>query len=221
MGLWNKKPEDKKDDQSKSEADLLVERLGATIDERLKPLSEKVESVASWQARVEEQFKTETPPDANKNPDGTELTPEQKQANRESALLALTVQANARITESECIASIQSGWPQLVAEARATFAKTPWQRKAQADYAEYCNNVVDMLVGREAKKGGLRYDSKNSRFMIEDSAAKTGGENSPLNDPELTWVDEHSGKTLTASEQLAKLRIDPKEFADFMKRGAN
>lgn len=221
MGLWNKKPEEKKGgDQTKSEADLLVERLGATIDEKLKPISEKVEAVSAWQTKLEEQFQ-DPPPDPNKNADGSEITPEQKSEKHNATLLAMAVQTNARVTENECIAAIQGTWPQLVAEARELFVKTPWQRKAQADYPEYCNNIVDMLVGRAAKKGGLRYEKNSDKFLIEDSAAGTVGEDSPLNDPDLTWVDPRNPNRppMTASEQLAKLRIDPKEFAESMKRG--
>jgi hypothetical protein len=206
------------DQQSKSEADLLVEKLGASIDERLKPLTEKVEGIASWQSKIEEQFKAETAPDPNKNSDGTELTAEQKAERDKNALFALTVQANARITETEVLNAIQNKWPQFVAEARGIFAKTNWQRKTQADYPDYCNNVVDMLIGREAKKGGLGYDSNTSRFFVEDSAASTGGEDSPLNNAELTWTDERTGRTLTASEQLARLKIDPKKFTEWMKQ---
>lgn len=220
MPSWFKK-EEKKDDgsQSKSEADLLVEKLGATIDERLKPLRDEFSALKNdWDSIKAEATKTD-PPDPTKNADGSEVTAEQKAEREKTTLFALTVQTNARITENECIGSMQQNWPHLINEARELFQKTPWQRKAQPDYAEYCGNVVRMLVGREALKGGLRYDQKASRFLIEDSTTKTGGEASPLNDPDLTWTDPNTGKTLTASEQLRKLNIDPEKFAESMKRG--
>lgn len=219
MGLWNKKQEEKKgDDQSKSEVDTLVEALSAKFEETLKPIREKVETVANWQAKIEEQFK-EPPPDPNKKPDGTELTEAERLDRDNKANFALNVMNSARFTENDCISAIQDQWPQIVAEARQIFATTPWQKKTERTYPDYCQNVVDMLVGREAKKGGLRYSKKESKFFIEDAAPGTGGNDSPYNNPDLTWTDPRNpNKTLTASQQLAKLGIDPEKFAEWAKQ---
>jgi len=219
MGMWSKKTEEKKDGESKSEVDALIDGISARFEETLKPIREKVESVASWQAKIEEQFK-EPPPDPNKKADGTELTEAERLDRDNKANFALNVMNAARFTENDCIQAVKDQWPQIVAEAKQLFAGTPWQKKTEPNYAQYCQNVIDMLVGREAKKGGLRYSNKDSKFFIEDASAGTGGEDSPYNDASLDWQDPRSGKRLTASEQLAKLKIDPKEFAEFMKREA-
>jgi hypothetical protein len=217
MGLWNKKADEKKDDQSKSEVDTLVEALSAKFDEKLAPIKEKVESVASWQAKIEEQFK-EPPPDPNKKPDGTELTEAERLDRDNKANFALNVMNAARFTENDCIQAVKGDYPQIVNEAKTIFAQTPWQKKTEPNYAQYCTNVIDMLVGREAKKGGLRYSNKESKFFIEDASATTGGNDSPYNNPDLTWTDPRNpSKTLTASQQLAKLKIDPEEFAKWAK----
>lgn len=223
MGLWNKKPEGD-GTQSKSEADLLIEKLGpvigAAIDEKIKPLSDGFQKLqGEWDGLKAEAGKTD-PPDPNKNPDGSDVTDAQKAERERLATFALTVTTNARITENDCLSSVQAQWPQVIAEARQIFQQTPWQKKAEAGYPQYCSNVIDMLVGREAKKGGLRYDSKGGKFLIEDSVAKTGGADSPLADPDLTWTDPHTGRTLTAEQQLVKLGIDPTKFAESMKNGA-
>jgi hypothetical protein len=218
---WPKfgKTDEKKDDsQSKAEADALIDRIGTSIEERFKPKFEAVDTLLTkWNKMEEEATKQVT--EETRRTEEDALTPEQKAANREKALFLMTVQANARITESECIAEVAGRWPQIIPELKDTFAKIDVARKATADYPGQCRNVVNMLVGKEAQKNGVRYDKDNSKFFIEDSAAKTGGADSPFSDPDLTWTDERSGKTLTASQQLEKLRIDPEKFAKFLKQG--
>lgn len=214
------------DGQSKSEADALVEALTAKFEEklteRLNPLSEKVNSISDKWNKMEKDAEEELVAARRKSEDDN-LTDDEKKTKREQAervaLFASTVQANARHVENACIAGIASEYPELVAELQQVFDTTNWQRKAEKDYAQYCQNVTDMLIGRKARKSGLRYDRNSSKFMIEDAAAKTGGAKSPLADPDLSWTDPHSGKTLTASEQLAKLGIDPEKFAERMKSG--
>jgi hypothetical protein len=224
MGLWTKKEPPASGDQSKSEADELIAKLGpaigAAIEEKIKPISEGFTALKSeWDGLKADATKS-LEPDPNKNSDGSDLTDEQKSTRERAAMFAMTVQTNARITENDCIASIQSEYPQLVAELRATFQQTPWQRKAEASYQQYCQNCVDMLVGREARKSGLRHDKNSNKFFIEDAAAASGGKNSMFLDSELTWRDDRSDKTLTATQQLDKLHIDPKQFEEFMKREA-
>lgn len=205
--------------QSKADADALVEKLTAKFDEALKPVRDQIESLTTkWNKMEEEATRSVNAETAGKHADGTELTSEERNERDKRGLLAVAVNANARITESECIAGIASEWPQLVPKVKELFRNTDWQRKAQPDYAEYCSNIVDMLVGKEARKGGLRYDRTSSRFMIEDATTKTGGAESPLNDPDLTWVDP-KGRTMTASDQLAKFKIDPEKFAKNLKDG--
>jgi hypothetical protein len=219
MALWKKQEEKKSDDQSKSEADLLIEKLGALVDEKIKPLNDGFTALKTDWESIKAEASKEPTPDPNKNPDGTEVTAEQRQANREQALFALTVTTNARITEEDCIRSISDKWPQLVAEARKVFSTTDWQRKAKADYPEYCNNVVDMLVGREAKKGGLRYDRTSSKFLIEDGVTHDTDEGNALTSGEYDWTDPRNpSRHLTATQQLNKLGINPKEFDEFMKK---
>ncbi len=216
MAPWGNKEKKPEGDQSKSEVDTLVEALSAKFEETLKPIREKVESVAGWQEKIEKQF-AEPPPDPNKKPDGTELTEAERLERDNKANFAMNVINNARFIENDCISAEQAQWPQIVAEARTIFQQTPWQKKTEANYSQYCQNVVDMLVGRAAKKQGLRAD-KSGKFFIEDASGSTGGKDSPFNDPNLTWTDPRNpSKTLTASQQLAKLKIDPEEFAEFMK----
>jgi hypothetical protein len=218
---WNpfKKDGEKKDDQSKSEVDELVEKLGASFEaklsERLDPLQKGfTELKGEWDGIKAAATKNDDPPPADDT-----LTEEQKLKKNQDGLFALNVATNARLTESEVISEISANWAHLIPEIRTILAATPLQRKAQADYAVYCRNVKDMIVGQAAQKAGLRYDNKGGRFFLEDAAAKTGGADSPLSDPDLSWTDPNTGKTITGSETLARLGIKPEEFVENQKKG--
>jgi hypothetical protein len=218
MSLWNKKPTDDPA-QSEAEKNALIDAFAAKMDEKLeakfKPLAEKVESVAAWQTKIEEGLK-EPPPDPNKHPDGTELTAEEKLRNENRALFLLHATTNARITESQIISEIERDWPDIVPEFRQACANTKPEQKALPNYEQNCRQFVDTLIGREARKKGLRYDKTNKSFIIEDGAASSEGDTPSVLGSEYTWQDPKNLKrTLTATQQLQKLKIDPKKFAEW------
>src|SRR6266850_6739021 len=167
-------------EQEKSEVDQLVEKLGVSFDERIKPLKEGFEALKSEWDGIKAAAEKETPPNNNGGGGTEELTDEQKAQRDRKALLVLAVQTNARITEGEVLSEISAQWAHLIPEIKGYFASTPVERKAQPDYAEFCRNIKDMVVGKAAQKAGLRYDNKGSRYWLEDSSAKTGGADSPL-----------------------------------------
>ena len=222
---WFDKPDKPAADgsQSKSEADKLVEALGAKLDERLKPFEEKITNLEGrWNRIEEEAVRASEPPPK----DPATLTPEERNDNDKKALLALSVQANARITESECLASVAEKWPSVVPQLKEAFAKTSLDVKARSDYATICSNAVDTLVGRAARSSGLRYDERRegSKFFIEDSGGTGGGndEVSVLSDPELTWVDSKGTRTETPRDTLRKLgfsKEEQKKFEENLKNG--
>lgn len=217
---WGKKPEEN-NDQSKAEADALIEAIGTSLEERFKPRFDVIDKLNEKFGKLEEEAVNvgRSADEEARRTAAASATPEEKDQNEKRALLAVAVQANARITESELIADVAQDWPNLVPELRQTFASISLDRKAAADYPQLCKNTVDMLVGRQARAGGVRFNKDTSKFFVEDAAGKTGGADSPYNDPDLTWSDDRNGKTLSATEQLAKLKIDPEKFAQFMKNG--
>jgi hypothetical protein len=190
----------------------LLDAFAAKIDERLKPLSEALTALqGEWNGIKEEASKQpETPPNTN-----VETTPEQRDANEKRALLLMNAQTNARLTERECLDSVPAHWEHLKPELRKVFAETNIQLKLQQNYPQYCQNAVDVLIGRAARAGGVRTDTAG-RFYIEESAAKTGGEESPLNEFP-TWQSDD--RTETASQTLRKLGINEEEFAKNLKEG--
>ena len=224
MPTWNpfKKDEtDKKDGaQNQADIDALVEKLGATFDARMKPLSDKIEGIEQkWNALETAATRASEPPLEKKEPADPAVEPERWKAENLGPLAAQTILTNARLTEREIIDEISANWSHLIPKIREYFANTQIQRKAQADYAEYCRNIVDMVIGKAAKEAGLRFDGQNKKFFLEDASTKgTNGEPSIFDGQDLNYTTK-DGKIITPAEQLARLGIDPKEFAENAKKG--
>jgi len=217
MGIFTKKEAD--EGQSKSEVEALLEAFGAKLNEQLTPLRETVTTLKTKWDAMEAEVERAATPDPGKHPDGTELTEGEKLSRDNKVLLALNVQTNARITERDCVESIRSEWPQLIPQFLDMCAKTPVEVKARTDYAQLCANAIDQLVGKEARKGGLRFDKQNGKFLIEDGVSRGEGEDNALLTGEFDWTDpNNSNHHLTGIEQLRKLGItDPKEIETLLK----
>jgi hypothetical protein len=225
MGLWNK---EKKEGEDKSPQDELIAKFSSVVAEALKPINEKIEAQATevktlttkWNeienagaAEVEEaRRRAAAAADA-------ELTPEQKAEKERTGLFAQTVLTNARITENEVAATLERDFPKLVPEFRQMCANTDWKVKALPNYQQQCMNAIDSLIGREARKGGLRYQPKTEKFVIEDAGAHNSGEVDPLVHGDYDWTDDRSGRTLTGLQQLEKMGLNAKDFAEMQKRG--
>jgi hypothetical protein len=218
---FKKTPDGKTEDQSKAEMDAMFERFGAMVEERVKPMRDTVDAMqAKWNAIEAEATK---PPEVDRTPrnaDGTprELTAEEKQRNLNLVLTQQNVQTAARLTERDVLDSLPSDWKHLIPEIRALFSNTEIARKAQPDYAEYCQNCADLVIAREAKKAGLRFNQQSKSFFLEDKSAGGSTPDSILNDPSLEW-ESRDGRKMSAQEQLRKLGIDPKKFEESAKNG--
>jgi len=222
MGLWNKKPAEGDGTQTKSEADLLVEKLGPVIEAVVKPIRDQVETISTkWNAMEEEAKRglNEEQQRTAREAEGN-LTPEEKQALETKKAFVLNVLTNARVTEEDVIREVRDQWPSLVPRFREVINGIPFDEKSKPNYADRCRNAVTLVIGQEARKGGLKQDSNTGKFFLEDAAASTGGDDSPFSDPDLTWIDPRNPDRapMSASEQLRKLRIDPKQFADWVKQ---
>jgi hypothetical protein len=220
---WFKKAADgSTEDQSKAEMDAYFDRFNAAVEERVAPLKTAVETMqAKWNAIEAEATRpaaVDTRP-RDENGNVRDLTPEEKQRNLNVALAQQNVNTAARLTERDVLDALPSDWKHLVPEIRALFAQTDISRKAQPDYAEYCQNCADLVIAREAKKAGLRFNQQSKEFFLEDKSGGSTGEESILNDPSLSW--NNNGKVMSAREQLDKLGIDPKKFEERTAKGVN
>jgi hypothetical protein len=213
------------DEQSEAQVNALVEKLGASLEERIaKPLREDLTALKTeWETIKAEATK---PPEGKgpTNTDGTprELSQEEKNTLGTQAAFAQSVLTNARLTEREVLDSLPADFADLIPEIRAYFTDTPLDRKSKSDYAVYCSNCADLVIAKHARKAGLRRNPDNKTFFLEDkSAGGDGHEPGPLSDPSLTWRQETASGTRvwTPEEQLRKLDIDPAKFAESVKKG--
>jgi len=222
MGMldrFKKAPES--EDQSKAEMDALVERFTEKFKEQIEPLRTEFSALKTdWEAIKAEATKPAAvdtrPKDENGNP--RDLTDAEKQTRLNIALAEQNVQNAARFIERDVLDTLPKDFADLKPTIAQMFRDTPVARKAQPDYAEYCQNCADLAIAREARKGGLRRNAETKEFFLED---KSGGSNEPdsiLNDQALTWHD-GTGRVMTAREQLAKLGIDAKKFEERAKGG--
>jgi len=209
--------EDKKK-REEAEMNAFVERIGVSIDAKLKPLTEKVEA---WDGRWKKLEEAAATPD--EKPDEGGLSDEERRrrddAIEKQKLLALSIATNARITEAEILAEVRGKFPNFEDKVKEYFANTPLERKAQADYATYCRNVVSMVIGQAALSGGLTYDNANKTFFLEPGTGKTGEAAHDFLSADMTWTDPASGRTLTGRQQLERLGITPEDFAKSVKAG--
>lgn len=226
MGMLDrfKKTPEGSDDQSKAEMDAMFERFGTMVDERLKPVTEKVSTLAGeWETIKAEATKTAPPDTRPRDEHGNvrELTADEKQRNLNIALAEQNVQNAARFIERDVLDTLPTDFKDLKPQIAQMFRDTPVARKAQPDYAEYCQNCADLAIAREARKGGLRRNPDTREFFLEDKSSGSSEPDSILNDPSLVWhYDSPSGpRSMTAAEQLRKLHIDPKTFEDSVKKG--
>jgi len=197
-------PTPPKDDQS-----ALLDAFAARMDEKLAPLRETISTLESeWNGIKAEAEKSNTPPPE-------EITEDQRRLNAERALFAMNVSTRAMLVEQNCMNALSGDWSYLKPQLLDMFAKTANETKARPDYDKLCAEAVNMLVGREALKSGLRRDN-SGKFFLEDASSKTGGPESPLNQFE-PWITED--RTETAGDTLRKLNIDPEKFAQDLRDG--
>jgi hypothetical protein len=224
MGWFDKhKPAEGKTpaEQSEAEMNALVDRLGTSLEERIaKPIREELTALKSeWETIKAEASKPPAVDTTPRNADGTprELSAEEKLRNAQQATLGVAVLTNARLTEREVLDELPSDWSHLLPEIRGLFANSPIEVKAKPDYAQYCRNCADLVIAREARKAGLRYNEQSKTFFLEDKSTSATREEGVLSDPSLVWHQEKANgvtKTWSPSEQLRALGIDPKEFAE-------
>ena len=204
-----------REEQDQKTYDEFFAKIGETIDSRLKPISEKVDSMETRWKTLEKDAA-----DEDRRRSEGELTDEQKLARASVQQTVAIIQTNARNTENQVLADIRERFPEFEARVKEIYAGTPVERKAQPDYEVYCRNVVNMLVGKAALDGGLKYDQGNKKFFLEDAQGRNAeGDTYPFLESDMTWQNPRNGQVLTGRQQLEKLGIKPEEFAKSIKEG--
>ena len=215
---WNKDnpSADGSKEQSKSEVDDLVAKLTAHFDSKFTPLANDFTALKT-DFDAMKAAAAEPPPREDRNDAPKQLTSFAEDADRAFAerigpLAVQTAQLSARVIEQEVLRQVEAdGWETLIPAVKKHLSATPLQRKAAADYQAYVENIVSMVIGATARKEGLRMDGSKKTFYLEDSSSRTAAERSPFT-ADLNWVDQ-KGRVHRGEETLAKLGIDPAQFA--------
>lgn len=220
------------EDEQKKDLDAFIDRIGtsleAKLEEKLAPIRTEVSAVKTkWEALEKAAGTGEGGAEGGAEGgsggggnDEQNLTDEQKRDLNDRKLLALSIATNARVTEGEILGEVVGqGLSEFVPKIKEYFQNTPIARKGQADYADYCKNVVDMVVGKAARNGGLRFDGQNKKFFLEDAGGKDGNSQYEFLAGDNTWTDPRSGKIVSATDQLAKLGVTPAEFQKSIEKG--
>jgi hypothetical protein len=184
-----------------------------SFEQQLKPLRDTVGELQTKWAGIETAANAEvtrTTEDA--------LTEEQKTAREKQALLGMTIQTNARLTESEVLGELSGKWGKFISEIRKQLATVSLDRKSQPNYAEVVRKVASLVIGEAAMNNGLTLNG-NGEFFLEDAAGKSGDSEYGFLASDMSWTDPKSGRVLTGREQLAKLDIKPEDFAKSVKEG--
>ena len=143
--------------------------LRTSFDEVLKPLRDEVAALKTAAIKpVVAPAKQDPPPEIPSVLDNEDAA----FSARLVPIAAQTVMLNARMTETEVLSDISAkGWGHLVPQIREVLEKqTPLQTKAGQGYRGYVENVADMLIGKEAKAKGLKFDGNKQTFFLEDAS---------------------------------------------------
>lgn len=204
MAWFEKKPDAKPDD--KSDGDLLIEKLTGVIDAKLSPISAKVEDINTrWNALETAASKKNEPP-PNDPPARVSVLDNEDEAfaQRLGPIMYQTVLTNARMVERDIYDEMkEGGWSELLPEVKKHLDATDVQRKSKADYAVYCRNVMDMVIGQKARSSGLR--QREGTFYLETGNTR-GADGDKGNRPELNWQDQR-GRVHTGDEVASKLGL--------------
>jgi hypothetical protein len=201
-------------DEKKVEAPpaLTADDIAAKMSALLDPFKASIENIDKRLTAAEEARK---PKEQSKSDEQVSVLDDENAAfNQRLGPLAIeTIKTNARLTEREVLDEVRDkGLTDFIPQIKEQFGNTPIQVKADPNYERYCHNVVDMIVGREAQKGGLK--AKGNRFILEDSStADDKTHESTLADADREWLNFEvitpgSKKHVTRKEFLTRMGHD-------------
>jgi hypothetical protein len=206
-------PVTKTPEQTSKEADELVSKLRLSVDEALKPFNERLDSfdtrfktLESNTAKPAPKEEARTVPSVLDDEDGAFNARTAPLKEQTESVAVQTALLNARLTETEVLNEVASrGWGEIIPDVRAQLEQTPVQVKALPTYAQYVRNCVDMIVGRKAQAGGLKFDGSKKTFFLEDSSGKGGdGKSSGMAEGDAHYLRTKLGMTDAQIEAMQK-----------------
>ena len=208
------KPEQKPE---KTPAELIAE----AIQSNLKPVMDRFDAQDQRFAKLEEQTKPREP----KTPENTEgpvsvLDDENLAfAQRMTPIFARTLELESRIVRDEIRVEYEKAgygdlWAEFSGEINSVLDNAPLATNDGKPFRgdpQYIRNVVDMILGRAARKGGMRFDGKSKGFFLEaaggSSDASRGSESDGLTDAQRKVMARMGVPTEKAKEVIKKLHF--------------
>jgi len=176
------------------------------IAEALQPLVQKLESKIDEQNKRFDTLEKNTTKPAPKVEPGegpTSVLDDENLAfaQRLTPLMARQLELESRVVKSDIKAEYAAAgygdlWAQFETDINAILEGSPLvtgDGKPQRGDPQYIRNVVDMVFGRAARKGGMRFDGKNKGFFLESGS---GGADS-THKPEADGLTDSQRKVMT------------------------
>lgn len=223
MGLtdvFNKKPESNevKPDAKppeKSQAELIAESLKATLPEVLKPLQDKL---GEFEVRLTEATRKPEPKVEPKSAPSVFDDEDAAFATRMTPMFQRQLEFEARIEKQNVIAEYREmGFSELLKQyakeiddaidnAPLVTNGADGQPRTVRGSRAYISNCIDMILGRAARQGNVRF--KESKFFLEDaSGSADNGKSSPSHS--------YSAKQVEAFKRMG---ITPERAAEIMSK---
>lgn len=201
----------------KTPAEIIAESVSAA----LKPLSDKIDAYDVRFKTLETNTKR---PEPKVTPvENTSVLDDENVAfaQRLTPLMLRQLELEARIVKGDIKAEYaQAGygelWAQYESEINQVLENSPLvngEGKAMRGDPQYIRNAVDMIMGRAARKAGMRFDGKSKGFFLE-TAGNAGG-NDGTHAPEADGMTEGQRKIFgrmkvpleDAKKVMAKLKF--------------
>jgi hypothetical protein len=160
------------------------------IAESLKPLAEGFTKLNARLDTLEQNTrprpKSETPPEQISVLDDENAA----FAQRIGPVMLRQLELEARVVKNDIKAEYASAgygelWAQFETEINQVIDGSPIvspEGRAVRGDPQYIRNVVDMVMGRNARKAGMRFDGKSKGFFLETGGSGADGSKPPVND---------------------------------------
>jgi hypothetical protein len=161
----------------KTPAEIIAESVSAAVTAGLKPISEQIEAQNARFTKLEEQTKPrEVKPPVTPGEPTSVLDDENLAfAQRLTPILARQFEMESTIVRDKIVREyMTSGYGDLVTqfegEINTILDSAPLvtnEGKPFRGDPQYVRNVIDMVLGRAARKAGMRFDGKSKGFFLE------------------------------------------------------
>jgi len=173
----NKVPDPEVKPPEKSQAELIAEALSPFVESQRQfqtTLNERLDKLESQTAKPapKEPVDPAQPISVLDNEDAAF-------AQRMTPIYARQLELESRIVKNDIKAEyVNAGygdlWAQFASEIDSVIDSSPLvtaEGKAFRGDPQYIRNVVDMVMGRAARKAGMRFDGKNKGFFLESASS--------------------------------------------------